>query len=81
MDRHGPSDNRPVLTIAIGTARRCIRGKPGLWLEQKSLARDDAFAEALARGFARFLAPDKVNASAIAEPMLRKRVAHARPGG
>lgn len=49
----------------------------GLWLEDKSLAKDEAFAEALGRGFARFvkfLGAAKVDAKAIREPMLRKQV-------
>jgi len=48
----------------------------GLWLEDKALGKDDAFAEALARGFARFvtfLGADKMDAKAIAEPLLRRR--------
>jgi uncharacterized protein len=49
----------------------------GLWLEAKSLSKDEAFAEALARGFARFvtfLGASKLNAQAIREPLLRRRV-------
>jgi len=49
----------------------------GMWLEAKALAKDEAFAEALARGFARFatfLGASKVNAKAIREPLLRRRV-------
>jgi uncharacterized protein len=49
----------------------------GFWLEDRALARDESFAEALARGFARFvrfLGADKMDAKAIAEPLLRKRV-------
>jgi uncharacterized protein len=49
----------------------------GLWLEDKALGKNEAFAEALAAGFARFvtfLGAEKVNAKAIKEPMLRKRV-------
>jgi uncharacterized protein YcaQ len=48
----------------------------GLWLEEKALGRDNAFAEALARGFARFvtfLGASKIDAKAIAEPLLRRR--------
>ncbi len=47
----------------------------GLWLEDRALARDKAFAEALARGFARFVAflgADRLDAAAIQEPLLRK---------
>ncbi|BAS26837.1 hypothetical protein [Limnochorda pilosa] len=42
-----------------------------------ALGADEAFAEALARGFARFvgfLSAEKLNARAIGEPLLRKRV-------
>jgi hypothetical protein len=49
----------------------------GFWLENKALGKDEAFAEALARGFARFLAflgAGKMDARAIGEPLLRKRV-------
>lgn len=48
----------------------------GLWLEDKALGRDEAFAEAFARGFARFarfLGADQVNVKAIREPLLRSR--------
>ncbi len=48
----------------------------GLWLENKSLGKDEAFAEALARGFARFvtfLGASKLDAKAIREPLLRRR--------
>ncbi len=53
----------------------------GLWLEEKALGKDDAFAEAMARGFARFLAflgASKVDAKAIREPLLRRRVSQVR---
>jgi uncharacterized protein YcaQ len=49
----------------------------GLWLEDKALRKDEAFAEALARGFARFvtfLGARKLDARAIREPLLRRRV-------
>ena len=49
----------------------------GLWLEDKALGKDRAFAEALAFGFARFvtfLGASKLNAKAIREPLLRRRV-------
>lgn len=52
----------------------------GFWLEDTALGRDEAFAEALARGFARFvtfLGADKLDATAIQEPLLRQRVAAA----
>lgn len=50
----------------------------GLWLEDEALGDDEAFAEALARGFARFatfLGTRKLEAQAIQEPLLRRRVA------
>jgi uncharacterized protein YcaQ len=49
----------------------------GLWLEDKTLSKNDAFAEALARGFSRFvtfLGANKLNAKAVREPLLRRRV-------
>ena len=49
----------------------------GLWLENKALGKDEAFAEALTRGFSRFvqfLGATKLNAKAIREPMLRRRI-------
>ena len=50
----------------------------GLWLEATTLGTDEPFADALARGFARFatfLGADMVDATAIGEPRLRHRVA------
>jgi uncharacterized protein YcaQ len=47
----------------------------GLWLEDAALGDDEAFAEALARGFARFvrfLGASKLDAEAIREPLLRR---------
>jgi uncharacterized protein YcaQ len=47
----------------------------GLWLEDESLGKDEAFAEALARAFARFVAflgASKLDATAIGEPLLRR---------
>jgi uncharacterized protein YcaQ len=47
----------------------------GLWLEDENLGKDEAFAEALACGFARFLTflgASKLNAEAIREPLLRR---------
>jgi uncharacterized protein len=49
----------------------------GLWLEDKILGKNEAFAEALALGFARFvtfLGASKLDAKAILEPLLRRRV-------
>jgi hypothetical protein len=48
----------------------------GLWVEDRALGRDEAFAEALARGFARFvkfLGAGRMDAKAIREPLLRRR--------
>ena len=50
----------------------------GLWLEDEALGQDEAFAEALARGFARFVAflgAGRLDASAINQPLLRARIA------
>jgi uncharacterized protein YcaQ len=49
----------------------------GLWLEDKTLGKDEAFVEALACGFARFvtfLGASKLDAKAIREPLLRRRI-------
>lgn len=49
----------------------------GLWLEDEALGADEAFAQALARGFARFvrfLGASTLDATAIREPLLRQRV-------
>jgi uncharacterized protein YcaQ len=48
----------------------------GLWLEDQVLGNDEAFAESLARGFARFvrfLGASTLDATAIREPLLRQR--------
>ncbi len=53
----------------------------GLWLEDEALGNDAAFAEALARGFARFvtfLGASKLDATAIREPLLRQRIDAAK---
>jgi uncharacterized protein YcaQ len=47
----------------------------GLWLEDKALGQDEAFAAALARGFARFitfLGASKLDVTAIDAPLLRQ---------
>ncbi len=47
----------------------------GFWLEDEALSKDEAFAEALYRGFARFvtfLGASKLDAKAIGEPLLRR---------
>jgi uncharacterized protein len=52
----------------------------GFWLEDQTLGKDEAFAEALARGFRSFmtfLGAEEINARAIAEPLLRKRAGRA----
>jgi uncharacterized protein YcaQ len=49
----------------------------GFWLEDQALGNDAAFAEALARGFARFvtfLGADTLDATAISEPLLHRYV-------
>lgn len=49
----------------------------GFWLEDAALGADAAFAEALARGLSRFmtfLGAEHLDASAIEEPLLRRRV-------
>lgn len=49
----------------------------GLWLENEALGQDEAFAEALTRGFTRFvtfLGANQLDAQAIREPRLRQRV-------
>jgi uncharacterized protein YcaQ len=54
----------------------------GLWLEDKALGKDEAFAEALARGFARFvtfLGASKMDAKALREPLLRRRASSFIP--
>jgi len=53
----------------------------GLWLEDEALGKDEAFAEALARGFARFvtfLGASKLDVMAIREPLLRHCVDASR---
>jgi uncharacterized protein YcaQ len=48
----------------------------GLWLEDEVLGKDEAFAEAWACGlarFVRFLGASKLDATAIREPLLRRR--------
>jgi len=58
----------------------------GLWLEDEALSTDEAFAEALAGGlarFVRFLGASKLDATAIREPLLRRRACSSQgaPGG
>lgn len=49
----------------------------GLWVEDQALGADEALAEALARGFTRFVAflgASKLHVNAIGEPLLRRRL-------
>jgi uncharacterized protein YcaQ len=49
----------------------------GFWLEDEALGSDEAFAEALAGGFARFvtfLGASRLDAEAVREPLLRSRL-------
>jgi hypothetical protein len=49
---------------------------PGIYMEDEALGLDEAFAEALAGGlarFVRFLSASKLDATAIREPLLRRR--------
>jgi uncharacterized protein YcaQ len=53
----------------------------GLWLEDEALGTDEAFAQALAAGFARFvrfLGASKLDATAIRQPLLRRRACSAK---
>jgi uncharacterized protein len=53
----------------------------GLWLEDETLGSNEAFAEALAGGFARFvrfLGASKLDATAIREPLLRRRASFSK---
>ena len=53
----------------------------GLWLEDEALGTDEAFAEALAGGlarFVRFLGASKLDATAIREPLLRRRACSSK---
>lgn len=50
----------------------------GFWLEDKALSKNEAFANALARGFARFanfLGVEKIDVKAISYPLLRRTAA------
>lgn len=49
----------------------------GLWLEDERLGTDTAFAQALRRGFARFitfLGAEQVNAQVVEQPLLRRHI-------
>ena len=54
----------------------------GLWLENKTLGKNEAFAQALAGGFARFakfLGANRMDAKAVREPLLRRRISAFSP--
>jgi uncharacterized protein YcaQ len=54
----------------------------GLWLEDEALARDVAFAEAMASGLARFLAfldAERLDAAGVPQAALRRRFGTVRP--
>jgi uncharacterized protein YcaQ len=53
----------------------------GLWLEDRALARDEAFGQALERGmarFVRFLGAERVDATAVSPAALRRRLTGSR---
>jgi uncharacterized protein YcaQ len=53
----------------------------GFWLEDQGLGKDEAFAEALACGFARFVAflgASQLDSKAIREPLLRRRACSSK---
>jgi len=53
----------------------------GLWLEDEALGLDEAFAEALAGGlarFVRFLSASKLDATGIRAPLLRRRACSSK---
>ena len=53
----------------------------GFWLEDDALGKDEAFAQALAHEstrFVTFLGASKLDARAIQQPLLRRRVRSAR---
>jgi len=55
----------------------------GLWLEEETLAADEAFVEALAAGFRRFLrflGAETLHAGAVAESRLRARLGALKTG-
>jgi len=54
----------------------------GLWLEDDALARDDAFAEAMAKGMSRFLGfldAERIDVSGVSLVALRHRLAKVEP--
>jgi uncharacterized protein YcaQ len=69
----------PKLERASGTLQIL-----GLWLEDEALARDPSFVDALGRGMARFvdlLGARSVDATAVGQARLRRRLAGLRPRG
>jgi uncharacterized protein YcaQ len=73
VGRFDPKLDRTASTLVI----------KGFWLEDEGLAKDEAFAEALARGMVRFLGflgADRVDASAVSQAGLRARLAVGRTG-
>jgi uncharacterized protein len=72
VGRFDPKLDRSTGTLVIN----------GLWLEDRGLAKDAAFAEALACGMERFLGlldASRLDVKAVPQPMLRKRIATLRP--
>ena len=72
VGRFDPKLDRTTGTLVIN----------GLWLEDDALARDAAFAEALAAGmkrFVRLLDAGRLDVSAVTHAPLRKRLAAVRP--
>jgi uncharacterized protein YcaQ len=54
----------------------------GLWLEDEALATDEGFIEAFARGmtrYGRFLGAERIEASAVTQPSIRRRLTAGRP--
>ncbi len=72
VGRFDPKLDRSTGTLVIN----------GLWLDEPSLARDGAFGEALVLGmtrFVRFLGAGRLDATAVPQPALRRRLAAASP--
>jgi uncharacterized protein YcaQ len=71
VGRFDPKLDRATGTLVIN----------GLWLEDPALARDTAFADALAAGMTRFvrlLGAKRIDVSAVSQAALRKRLARRR---
>ncbi|MEP6638268.1 MAG: crosslink repair DNA glycosylase YcaQ family protein [Chloroflexota bacterium] len=72
VGRFDPKLDRATGTLVIN----------GLWLEDPAFARDETFATALAGGMVRFLGflgAKRVDAAAVPQPALRKRLAAVKP--